>query len=138
MRAVIQRVTKSSVSVGGEVTGSIKQGLTVLIGVEDGDTEKDAEYIASKTAGLRIFEDEDGKNEPFSQRHSAEAYIAVSQFTLFRRPQERAESRRPSFASGCASQEARRLYEKVIELIKNEGIDVEEGVFQAEMMVKNR
>ena len=132
MRAVIQRVTKSSVSVGGEVTGSIKQGLTVLIGVEDGDTEKDAEYIASKTAGLRIFEDEDGKMN-LSVKDIGESILAVSQFTLLG---DARKGRRPSFASAAPPQEARRLYEKVIELIKNEGIDVEEGVFQAEMMVK--
>ena len=99
MRAVIQRVTKSSVSVGGEVTGSIKQGLTVLIGVEDGDTEKDAEYIASKTAGLRIFEDEDGKMNTFSQRHRRKHTCCFAVHSFRRRK----KGQKTQLCIGCAS-----------------------------------
>lgn len=132
MRAVIQRVTESSVSVDGKITGSIKQGLTVLIGVEEGDTEKDAEYIASKTAGLRIFEDENGKMN-LCVKDIGASVLAVSQFTLLG---DARKGKRPSFASAARPQTARELYNKVIQKIKSEGIAVEEGVFQAEMMVK--
>ena len=81
MRAVVQRVKKSSVTVDNTITGEIDQGLMVLIGVEDGDNEKDAEYIAEKVTGLRIFEDQEGKMN-LSVKDVKGEILAVSQFTL--------------------------------------------------------
>ena len=132
MRAVIQRVTKSSVSVGGEVTGSIKQGLTVLIGVEDGDTEKDAEYIASKTAGLRIFEDEDGKMN-LSVKDIGGSILAVSQFTLLG---DARKGRRPSYASAASPEEADKIFTRLVEKAKELPLKVESGVFRTHMKVE--
>lgn len=132
MRAVVQRVKKSSVTVEDKITGAIGQGLMVLIGVEDGDSEKDAEYIADKICGLRIFEDEQGKMN-LSVKDIAGEVLAVSQFTLLA---DARKGRRPSFTKAAAPDEANDLYRKVIEKISAENINVEEGVFQAEMMVE--
>ena len=132
MRAVVQRVKKSSVTVEDKITGAIGQGLMVLIGVEDGDSEKDAEYIADKICGLRIFEDEQGKMN-LSVKDIAGEVLAVSQFTLLA---DARKGRRPSFTKAAAPDEANELYRKVIEKISAENINVEEGVFQAEMMVE--
>ena len=124
MRAVIQRVAKSRVTVDGRTSGEIQRGLMILIGVEDGDTEKDAAYIASKTSGLRIFEDENDKMNL--------SVKAVSQFTLLG---DVRKGKRPSFSSAARPEEADRLYQKVIEDLRQDGLHVEEGVFQAHMMV---
>lgn len=132
MRAVVQRVKKSSVTVDDKVTGSIGQGLMVLIGVEDGDNEKDADYIADKVTGLRIFEDEQGKMNLSVEDIGGEV-LAVSQFTLLA---DARKGRRPSFTKAAAPDEANALYRKVIEKIASKGINVEEGIFQAEMMVE--
>lgn len=132
MRAVVQRVKKSSVTVEEKITGSIKQGLMVLIGVEDGDGDKDADYIADKITGLRIFEDEQGKMNLSVEDIGGEV-LAVSQFTLLA---DARKGRRPSFTKAAAPDEANTLYRKVIEKIASKGINVEEGVFQAEMMVE--
>lgn len=132
MRAVVQRVKMSSVTVDDKITGKIGQGLTVLIGVEDGDSEKDAEYIADKVCGLRIFEDEQGKMNLSVEDIEGEV-LAVSQFTLLA---DARKGRRPSFTRAAAPDEANDLYRKVINKIKSRNINVEEGVFQAEMMVE--
>ena len=132
MRFLIQRVREASVNVNGCVIGRIEKGFVVLVGVNQTDTVRTAEKMVKKRIGLRIFEDEDGKMN-LSVKDIGGSILAVSQFTLLG---DARKGRRPSFASAAPPQEARRLYEKVIELIKNEGIDVEEGVFQAEMMVK--
>lgn len=132
MRAVVQRVKKSSVTVDEKITGEIGKGLMVLIGVEDGDTEKDADYIADKVCGLRIFEDEQGKMNLSVEDIKGEV-LAVSQFTLFA---DARKGRRPSFIKAAAPDEANALYRKVIEKIESRNINVEEGVFQAEMMVE--
>ena len=131
MRAVIQRVTKSSVAVGSETTGKIGRGLMVLIGVEDGDTVKDAEYIAEKVAGLRIFEDENDKMN-LSVTDVGGEILAVSQFTLLG---DVRKGKRPSFTRAARPDEADSLYRKVIEFISSRGINVEEGVFQTHMVV---
>ena len=132
MRAVVQRVKKSSVTVDGAVTGRIGQGLMVLIGVEDGDTEKDAEYIAKKVSALRVFDDENGVMNLSVQDIGGEI-LAVSQFTLLG---DVRKGNRPSYFTAAGPEEADALYRKVIELIEEKGIHVEEGVFQAEMMVE--
>ena len=132
MRAVVQRVKKSIVTVDEKITGSINQGLMVLIGVEVGDTEKDAEYIADKVCGLRIFEDEAGKMNLSIEDIGGEV-LAVSQFTLFA---DARKGRRPIFVKAAPPEKANALYRKVIEKISSKNINVEEGVFQAEMMVE--
>ncbi|MBQ3610799.1 MAG: D-tyrosyl-tRNA(Tyr) deacylase [Firmicutes bacterium] len=132
MRAVVQRVKKSSVTVYDKITGKIGQGLMVLIGVEDGDSEKDADYIADKVCSLRIFEDEQGKMNLSVEDIGGEV-LAVSQFTLLA---DARKGRRPSFTKAAAPDEANALYRKVIDKIESRNINVEEGVFQAEMMVE--
>ena len=132
MRAVVQRVKKSSVTVDDKITGKIGQGLMVLIGVEDGDSEKDADYIADKVCGLRIFEDEQRKMNLSVEDIGGEV-LAVSQFTLLA---DARKGRRPSFTKAAAPDEANALYRKVIDKIESRNINVEEGVFQAEMMVE--
>ncbi len=132
MRAVVQRVSKSSVTVDGEVTGSIGRGLMVLIGVEEGDGEQDAAYIADKIAGLRIFEDEEGKLN-LSVSDIGGSVLAVSQFTLLG---DARKGRRPGFSRAARPEEANALYRNVIGKIAEKGIEVAEGVFRAEMMVE--
>lgn len=132
MRAVVQRVTKSSVTVEGRVTGQIGKGLMVLIGVEDGDTEKDAEYIAKKVSALRVFDDEEGVMNLSVQDVGGEI-LAVSQFTLLG---DVRKGNRPSYFTAARPEAADALYRKVIEQIEARGIHVEEGVFQAEMLVR--
>lgn len=132
MRAVVQRVKKSSVTVDGSITGAIDQGLMVLVGVEKGDSEKDAAYIADKVAGLRIFEDENGKMN-LSVSDINGQVLAVSQFTLLG---DARKGKRPSFTEAAAPDEANELYRKVISLIEEKDIHVEEGVFQADMLVE--
>ena len=132
MRAVVQRVKKSSVTVDGQITGKIDSGLMVLIGVEDGDGEKDVSYIAEKVTGLRIFEDEEGKMNR-SVMDAGGDILAVSQFTLLG---DVRKGKRPSFSSAAAPDEANALYRKVIEEIQAKGVHVEEGVFQTEMYVE--
>lgn len=132
MRAVVQRVKKSSVTVENNVTGSIEKGLMVLIGVEDGDGDRDVDYIADKITGLRIFEDAQGKMN-LSVEDIGGEILAVSQFTLLA---DARNGRRPGFTKAAAPDEANALYRKVIEKISSKGIKVEEGVFQAEMLVE--
>lgn len=132
MRAVVQRVTKSRVTVEDKVTGAIGRGLMVLIGVEDGDGEQDAAYIADKVAGLRIFEDENGKLN-LSVKDIGGSVLAVSQFTLLG---DARKGRRPGFSKAAAPDEANALYRTVIEKLQAQDIHVEEGVFRAEMLVE--
>ena len=131
MRAVVQRVTKSSVTVDDRVTGQIGKGLMVLIGVEGGDTEKDAEYIAKKVSAHRVFDDAEGVMNLSVQDVGGEI-LAVSQFTLLG---DVRKGNRPSYFTAARPEEADALYRKVIEKIEARGIHVEEGVFQAEMLV---
>lgn len=132
MRAVVQRVIRSSVAVDGNITGSIEKGLMVLIGVEDGDSEQDAAYIADKVTGLRIFEDENEKMN-LSVKDVGGSVLAVSQFTLLG---DVRKGKRPSFTRAAEPQEANRLYRRVIEYIEAHDVHVEEGVFQAHMLVE--
>lgn len=132
MRAVVQRVTKSSVTVDGQITGATDEGLVVLIGVEEGDTDKDAGYIADKVSGLRIFEDENEKMN-LSVKDVGGSILAISQFTLLG---DVRKGKRPSFITAEDPEIANRLYQQVCESIRNEGIKVETGIFQAHMLVK--
>ena len=132
MRAVVQRVIRSSVAVDGNITGSIEKGLMVLIGVEDGDAEQDAAYIADKVTGLRIFEDENEMMN-LSVKDVDGSVLAVSQFTLLG---DVRKGKRPSFTRAAEPQEANRLYRRVIEYIEAHDVHVEEGVFQAHMLVE--
>ena len=132
MRAVVQRVTKSSVTVDGQITGATDEGLVVLIGVEEGDTDKDAGYIADKVSGLRIFEDENEKMN-LSVKDVGGGILAISQFTLLG---DVRKGKRPSFITAEDPEIANRLYQQVCENIRNQGIKVETGIFQAHMLVK--
>ncbi|MGI6765646.1 MAG: D-aminoacyl-tRNA deacylase [Lentihominibacter sp.] len=132
MRAVVQRVKSSSVAVDGKITGSIQQGLMVLIGVEKEDTEKDCEYIAKKISALRVFDDEDGIMN-LSIRETGGEVLAVSQFTLLG---DARKGNRPSYFNAADPEKAIRLYNITVEIIRKNGIKVEEGIFQAEMMVE--
>lgn len=132
MRAVVQKVTESKVTVNGEVKGSIGKGLMVLIGVEEGDTEEDAAYLAAKISNLRIFEDEEDKLN-LSVKDIGGEVLAVSQFTLLA---DARKGRRPSFVRAAGPEEADDLYQKVIEGIRAEEIHVEEGVFRSHMLVE--
>lgn len=132
MRAVVQRVSRSSVTVEGQVTGEIKKGLMVLLGVAEGDTEKDAEYIANKVAGLRIFEDSEDKMN-LSVKDVGGDILAVSQFTLLG---DVRKGKRPSFSDAARPDAANELYKKFISFLQQDGLHVEEGVFQTHMMVE--
>ena len=132
MRAVVQRVIDSDVTVDGTVTGAIKKGLMILLGVAEDDTEKDAEYLASKITGLRIFEDQDEKMN-LSVKDVDGQILAVSQFTLMG---DVRKGKRPSFTKAARPEKANELYQKFIQMIRAQDIVVEEGIFQADMLVK--
>src|SRR6185369_9998159 len=132
MRAVIQRVSRAQVTVDAEVTGAIGRGLLVLLGVSTADTEADADYLAEKVAGLRIFEDFEGKmNLSVADVHGA--ILAVSQFTLYG---DARKGRRPSFDAAARPEQAKQLYEYFVEKIRAAGLSCETGRFQAEMKVE--
>jgi D-tyrosyl-tRNA(Tyr) deacylase len=132
MRAVLQRVTKASVTVDGTATGSIDRGLLVLLGVEHSDTEQAATWLVNKVLGLRIFEDAQGKMN-LSVVDVGGSLLVVSQFTLFA---DTRKGMRPSFAAAARPDHARELYERFIDSARARGILVETGVFQAHMSVQ--
>jgi len=132
MRAVVQRVSRAKVTVNGEVSGEIGRGLLVLLGVARRDSESDADYLADKIAGLRVFHDDEGK----MNRNVAEAggaVLAVSQFTLFG---DVRRGKRPSFDGAARPEQAKALYEYFVERIRGCGLRCETGVFQAMMDVE--
>jgi len=131
MRAVLQRVSKAEVSVEGRVIGSIAHGFMVLLGVAKDDTEKDAAYIADKTLGLRVFADEAGKMNLALKQVGGELLV-ISQFTLLA---DTESGRRPSFIRAAPPEEAKRLYEHFLSLVRNGGVKVETGEFGAMMAV---
>ena len=131
MRAVVQRVSSARVEVDGEVTGSIGRGLLVLLGVGQGDTEKQAAWLAEKIAGLRIFEDEAGKMN-LSVEEVGGGVLVVSQFTLLA---DCRKGRRPSFTEAAPPEVADRLYQEFVRRVRECGVRVETGVFQAKMRV---
>ncbi len=130
MRAVVQRVTGASVTIGEEKTAEIGKGLLVLLGVETGDTENDAVYMADKLLHLRIFEDEKGVSN-LSVLDTKGSILIVSQFTL---AGDARKGRRPSYINAARPEEAVPLYEKVKALLK-EQIPVQCGTFRADMQV---
>ena len=132
MRAVVQRVSRGSVTVSGAVTGEISQGFVVFLGVAEEDTEKDADYIADKVANLRVFEDENGKMNRSIQDVGG-SVLAISQFTLYG---DCRKGRRPGFTQAAGPEKAKALYDYFTEKVRKAGIRTEEGIFQAEMLVK--
>jgi D-tyrosyl-tRNA(Tyr) deacylase len=131
MRAVVQRVSGASVSVDGGVVGSIGEGLLVLLGVGREDTAAEADYLVDKLAGLRIFEDDQGKMNR-SLMDVGGGMLVVSQFTLLG---DTRRGRRPSFDAAAPPEQARQLYEHFVERARATGLRVETGVFQATMSV---
>ena len=131
MRAVVQRVLRASVAVRDQITGEIGKGLMVLIGVEVGDGERDAAYIADKVLNLRVFEDDAGKMNR-SLLDVGGGLLVISQFTLYG---DAAHGRRPSFTGAARPEVAIPLYEKFIGLCRGYGVPVATGEFGAEMLV---
>jgi D-tyrosyl-tRNA(Tyr) deacylase len=132
MKAVLQRVTKASVSVAGEVVGSIGPGLVVLVGVANGDTEKDARYLAQKTVEMRIFADGAGKFNLSALDIKGELLV-VSQFTLLA---DTRKGRRPSFVEAAPPAQAEGLFEQFVAAARASGLKVETGRFQQYMLVE--
>ena len=132
MRAVIQRVSRAKVAVAGEVTGEIAGGLLVLLGVSRNDTPAAADYLAEKTAGLRVFEDAEGKmNLDVAQAKGA--VLVVSQFTLYG---DVRRGKRPSFDEAARPEQAKQLYEYFVGKLRAAGLRVETGRFQEMMDVE--
>jgi D-tyrosyl-tRNA(Tyr) deacylase len=132
MRAVVQRVSRARVTVGGNVAGDIGRGLLVLLGVAHEDTEADGMYLADKITGLRIFEDDQGKmNQSVSEAEGS--VLAVSQFTLYG---DVRRGKRPSFDAAASPEKARMLYEYFVERVRAAGLRCETGRFQETMQVE--
>jgi D-aminoacyl-tRNA deacylase len=132
MRAVVQRVSRAKVTVGSDVTGVIDLGLLVLLGVGKNDTHSDADYLAEKVVGLRVFEDQDGKMNCGVQDIKG-AVLVVSQFTLYG---DVKRGRRPSFDTAAPPQKAQELYEYFVDRVRSTGLKCETGRFQAMMKVE--
>ena len=132
MRTVIQRVTEASVKVDGKITGAIKEGLLILVGIEDADTQEDIDWLTKKIAGLRIFNDENGVMNR-SVMEVGGGLLAVSQFTLMASTKK---GNRPSYIRASKGEYAEPMYEKFCLALENEaGIKVEKGIFGADMKV---
>jgi len=131
MRAVIQRVSSASVTVDGVVVGQIGQGIMVLLGVEKGDSEAAADWLAEKIVGLRIFEDAEGKMNR-SLVDIGGGLLAVSQFTLAGTCDK---GRRPSFDTAAPAEEGKRLYDYFVVALRRQQVPVQTGIFQADMQV---
>jgi D-tyrosyl-tRNA(Tyr) deacylase len=132
MRAVVQRVSRARVTVNGHVTGEIDAGLLVFLGVAQRDREADADYLADKIAGLRIFHDEEGKMNRSAGEING-AVLVVSQFTLYG---DVRRGKRPSFDAAARPGQARQLYEYFVARIRNAGLRCETGRFQEMMAVE--
>ncbi len=131
MRAVLQRVSQAQVTVADETVGAISQGLLVLLGVEQDDAEGDAELLAKKTAELRLFEDDEGKMN-LSVEDIGGEILVVSQFTL---AADCRKGRRPGFSRAAPPEEANRLYQHFVAQLRQRGVSVATGQFQAMMQV---
>lgn len=131
MKAVIQRVTSATVTVEGQTVGRIGQGIMILLGVEKGDAEAQADWLVEKICVLRMFSDADGKMN-LSVHDIGGALLVVSQFTL---AGNCAKGRRPSFDTAAPADEGKRLYEYFVAAAVRSGLPVETGIFQADMQV---
>lgn len=132
MRAVLQRVSEARVRVNGEIVGEVGRGLLVLLGVGQGDGEADVRFLVEKTAGLRIFEDAQGKMN-LSVEEVAGAVLVVSQFTLYG---DCRQGRRPGFSAAAPPELADALYRQFVQGLRARGLPVATGIFQAEMAVE--
>jgi D-tyrosyl-tRNA(Tyr) deacylase len=132
LRAVVQRVAGARVSVGGETVGSIGGGLVILLGVGEADSEDEARWLARKCAGLRVFEDGEGLMN-LSLGDVGGRALVVSQFTLYG---DCDKGRRPSFTKAAPPEKAEALYGVFVKALRDEGIHVETGRFQAKMLVE--
>ncbi len=132
MKAVLQRVAEASVEVSGKIIASTGRGLLLLIGADQGDSEKNADSLANRCLGLRIFEDDEGKMNR-SVIDVGGDLLAVSQFTL---SADLSKGRRPSFTSAMKPPEAERLFDYFVEKLKESGLDVKTGRFGAKMNVR--
>jgi len=132
VKALLQRVSRASVSIGSELVGSIGQGMVVFVGVADGDTEEDIDYLVPKLVGLRIFTDEEGKFNLSIQDVGGELLL-VSQFTLLAHTRK---GRRPSFTGAAPPEIANRLFELFTERARETGLKVATGRFQQYMQVE--
>lgn len=131
MKVVVQRCKEAQVTVDGEVTGAICQGLMVLVGVTHEDTDKDAKYLADKVAGLRIFEDDEGKMN-YSVMEVGGGILSVSQFTLYG---DCRKGKRPNFMAAAKPDIAEGLYEQFNRELRDKGLEVATGRFGAMMDV---
>lgn len=132
MRVVLQRSKEASVTVDGEVTGSIQSGYVLLVGVTHEDTQKDVDYVAGKIAQLRLFEDEDGKMNRSILENGGDI-LSISQFTLYG---DVKKGRRPSFIQAARPETAEPIWEAFNDALRNNGLKVETGVFGAMMDVE--
>lgn len=132
MRVLVQRCKRAKVTVEGSVTGEIGMGVMLLVGITHDDTEADAVYLAEKIAGLRIFDDEDGRMNHSLLDINGEV-LSVSQFTLYG---DTRKGKRPSYSSAAGSDAAKPLYERFNQLIRDKGVRVETGIFGADMDVE--
>ena len=132
MRALVQRVSEASVSVGGAVTGLIGSGLLVFLGIHRNDSEPQVEQVAGKVLRLRVFPDDEGKMNRSLIDISGELLV-ISQFTLYG---DTRKGNRPSYSEAAAPEKARQLYERFIGVCRQAGVKVETGVFQAHMDVR--
>lgn len=131
MRAVVQRVTYSSVEVNGEIVGEINNGFNVLLGISKDDTEEDMKYIKEKIINLRVFSDENDKMN-LSLLDIQGELLLISQFTLYG---DARKGRRPNFMNALGGEEAKSFYDKFVEIMKETGLKVETGIFGADMKV---
>ena len=131
MKALVQRVRQASVTIENKIYSDIKQGFLVLLGVEKNDSEAEAVYLANKVAALRVFEDEQGKMN-LSVRDIGGSLLVVSQFTL---AGDTSRGNRPGFETAARPETALPLYEFFVQKLKNKGLPVATGVFQADMQV---
>ena len=131
MRAVVQRVTNADVKIDGRVNGKIDDGLLILLGVGNGDTEEDMKYIADKIIKLRIFSDENDKMN-LSLEDVGGSMLVISQFTLYG---DCSHGRRPYFGNAMEPVSANEMYEKFVAYIREQGIHTETGEFGADMKV---
>lgn len=132
MRTVVQRVSKASVTVDGEAVGQIGRGVVVLVGVTHGDTQEQADWLAQKIAGLRIFEDREGKMNAGLLDIDGAALV-ISQFTLYA---DARKGRRPGFSDAALPDVAEPLVDYFAQALRERGVPVESGVFGAHMLVE--